>query len=240
MRGWTEPGRGRAAAVVAVALGVASAAMSAYWALGGTGLLDTVGGEIERWGRQRSAAVVFTLWALVIAKLAAAALPLVWVSRSSQHLPSWMRSRSVGALGWIVSIGLTIYGARCLRSRLAPCQTRATGSVGTGNVRTAAYRRRTTVRALVPALMSTSAARATRRVDPQHRGTSRPVIRQPWRPRRRSNSASGRSRRTRSRAEHRRGGATAGSRSRCDVVEVTSRRLLPRTRVVERVARSPW
>ena len=37
------------AAVIAASLGAASAAMSVYWALGGTALLDTVGGEIERW-----------------------------------------------------------------------------------------------------------------------------------------------------------------------------------------------
>jgi hypothetical protein len=41
------------AAVAAGVLGTASAAVSAYWALGGTELLDTVGGSIEEWGRDR-------------------------------------------------------------------------------------------------------------------------------------------------------------------------------------------
>ena len=41
------------AAVIAASLGAASGAVSAYWALGGTALIDTVGGEIERWGRER-------------------------------------------------------------------------------------------------------------------------------------------------------------------------------------------
>jgi hypothetical protein len=38
------------AASIAAALGTASAAVSAYWALGGTELLDTVGGDVEHWG----------------------------------------------------------------------------------------------------------------------------------------------------------------------------------------------
>lgn len=40
------------------ALGLASAATSAYWAVGGTRLLDTIGGELERWGRERGALVL--------------------------------------------------------------------------------------------------------------------------------------------------------------------------------------
>ena len=80
------------AAGIAASLGAASAAMSAYWALGGTALLDTVGGEIESWGRERSASVGATLWLITIAKLAAAVAPLVLV-------------------GWVVAIGLTAYGS---------------------------------------------------------------------------------------------------------------------------------
>ena len=67
------------AAVIAATLGAASAAMSAYWALGGTALLDTVGGEIERWGRERSADVVATLWLITVAKLLGGVAPLVLV-----------------------------------------------------------------------------------------------------------------------------------------------------------------
>ena len=64
---------------IATVLGAASAAVSAYWALGGTALLDTVGGEIERWGRERSADVVATLWVITVAKLVGAVAPLVLV-----------------------------------------------------------------------------------------------------------------------------------------------------------------
>jgi len=98
------------AAVIAAGLGVASAAMSAYWALGGTALLDTVGGEIERWGRERSASVVVTLWLITVAKLVGAVAPLVLVGVGARRLPAWARAQPMRVLGWIVAIGLTVYG----------------------------------------------------------------------------------------------------------------------------------
>jgi Protein of unknown function (DUF3995) len=98
------------AAVISAGVGAASAAMSAYWALGGTALLDTVGGEIERWGRERSAGVVVTLWLITVAKLGGAVAPLVLVGMGAGQLPSWTRARATRVLGWIVAIGLTAYG----------------------------------------------------------------------------------------------------------------------------------
>ena len=98
------------AAVIAASLGAASAAMSAYWALGGTALLDTVGGEIERWGRERSASVVATLWLITVAKLVGAVAPLVLVGVGARRLPPWTRAEPMRVLGWIVAIGLTAYG----------------------------------------------------------------------------------------------------------------------------------
>jgi hypothetical protein len=56
-------------------LGVAQAAISAYWALGGTALLDTVGSSVERAGRAGGAIVIVGLWAVVALKLVAAAMP---------------------------------------------------------------------------------------------------------------------------------------------------------------------
>jgi hypothetical protein len=81
------------AAVIAASLGAASAAMSAYWALGGTALLGTVGGEIERWGRERSAGVVATLWLITVAKLVGAVAPLVLVGVGAGRLPAWTRAQ---------------------------------------------------------------------------------------------------------------------------------------------------
>jgi Protein of unknown function (DUF3995) len=98
------------AAVISASLGAANAAVSAYWALGGTALIDTVGGEIERWGRDRSADVIATLWVITFAKLVAAVAPLVLVGVGAGRLPAWTRSRTMRALGWIVAIGLTVYG----------------------------------------------------------------------------------------------------------------------------------
>ncbi len=98
------------AAVIAAGLGAASAAVSAYWALGGMALLDTVGGEIERWGRERSAGVVVTLWVITVAKLVGAAAPLVLVGVGAGRLPAWTRARPMRVLGWVVAIGLTVYG----------------------------------------------------------------------------------------------------------------------------------
>ena len=96
------------AASIAAGLGTASAAVSAYWVLGGTALLDTIGGEIERWGRQRSAGVIVALWAIVVCKLIAARLPLVVAGVGSSRLPAW--TRAARHLGWAAALGLTVYG----------------------------------------------------------------------------------------------------------------------------------
>jgi hypothetical protein len=61
-------------------LAFASAAVSLYWTLGGTALLDTVGGEVERLARERSAGAVAFLAVVVVLKLAAGALAL-WLTR---------------------------------------------------------------------------------------------------------------------------------------------------------------
>jgi hypothetical protein len=98
------------AAVTSASLGATSAALSAYWALGGMALLDTIGGEIESWGRERSTEVVATLWVITVAKLVGAVAPLVLVGVGADRLPAWTRARPMRALGWIVAIGLTAYG----------------------------------------------------------------------------------------------------------------------------------
>ena len=103
-------GVGLVAAAIAAILGLASAAFSAYWALGGTALVDTVGGEIERWGRERSAGVIVTLWVIVVLKAMAAIAPLVFVGVGAGQLPAWTRGRWPRLLGWIAAVVLTIYG----------------------------------------------------------------------------------------------------------------------------------
>ena len=106
-----ESERGAAvAASIAAGLGAANAAVSAHWALGGTALLDTIGGEIERWGRERSAGVVVALWLIVVLKLVGAPAPLVLVGVGATRLPAWTRDRRARLVGWIAAIGLTLYG----------------------------------------------------------------------------------------------------------------------------------
>ena len=53
---------GLGAAWAAFALGLIYAVGSAYWGLGGSWLLDTVGASLARPGRSASAAVVLAVW----------------------------------------------------------------------------------------------------------------------------------------------------------------------------------
>jgi hypothetical protein len=96
--------------MLAAVLGLASAGVSAYWALGGEGLLNTVGGDIERWGRGQGATVVIVLWLIVGLKTIVAVAAPILVGVGYERLPSWTRGRVPRALGWIAALTLTIYG----------------------------------------------------------------------------------------------------------------------------------
>jgi hypothetical protein len=98
------------AAIGAALLGVASAGVSAYWAIGGTGLLDTIGGTIERWGRERAATVVVVLWFIVVLKIVVALAAPILSGIGSGRLPVWTTARLPRALGWIAAATLTVYG----------------------------------------------------------------------------------------------------------------------------------
>jgi hypothetical protein len=74
-------------------------------------LLDTVGGEIERWGRRRSLGVVVALWVIVVVKLVGAVAPLAFVGLGRAHPPTWTSGRRARVLGWLAAVGLTLYGA---------------------------------------------------------------------------------------------------------------------------------
>jgi len=80
--------------------------VSVYWGLGGTTLLDTVGGSLERGGRAGDLVVVLALWAAVALKVIAAALPLLAIYR----LGGARWQRLVWALAWIEAVVLVIYG----------------------------------------------------------------------------------------------------------------------------------
>jgi Protein of unknown function (DUF3995) len=85
-------------------LAFASAAVTAFWLLGGTLGLDTVGGEIEEQARERSAAAVAVLAVTLVAKLAAGALALA-LAGSGADSRRWLTT-----LGLVGGVGLALYG----------------------------------------------------------------------------------------------------------------------------------
>jgi hypothetical protein len=92
----------RAAAVTAAALAAASAVVSGYWTAGGTALLDTVGGAVERLARDRNGAALALGVGVVVVKLVAALLALAMRRRRDRPL------RVLALLGGVV---LVLWGA---------------------------------------------------------------------------------------------------------------------------------
>jgi hypothetical protein len=90
-------------AVAAAGLAFASAAVTAFWLLGGTLGLDTVGGEIEKQARERSAAALSVLAVTLVAKLAAGGLAL---ALAGSRTPD----RRLINLGLVGGAGLALYG----------------------------------------------------------------------------------------------------------------------------------
>jgi Protein of unknown function (DUF3995)/NYN domain len=88
------------AALAALGTGLAYAAISVYWGLGGTWLLDTVDGTLAR-----SSGALAAVWAAAVVKAVAAALPVCAVA---DLLPS--RRRLVRLLSWTEAVVLTGYG----------------------------------------------------------------------------------------------------------------------------------
>ncbi|HEY5317881.1 MAG TPA: DUF3995 domain-containing protein, partial [Solirubrobacteraceae bacterium] len=98
--------RARRAALVAGVVGLLYAGISAYWGLGGTWLLDTVGGSLEREGRSADALLIIAVWAAVVLKLIAVLLP--WLVVCGLVKVGWERVARV--LAWIEAGILTVYG----------------------------------------------------------------------------------------------------------------------------------
>ena len=91
----------RVAAVLAALLALASAGTTAYWTLGGTALLDTVGGSLESLARAGGGAAVLLGGAVVLAKLVAAVLALALLRRPD---------RPVRLLAGLAGALLTLWG----------------------------------------------------------------------------------------------------------------------------------
>lgn len=101
----TPPPAVIATAYGALALGLLNAAQSAYWALGGTAGLDSVGGPIEEMVRARAPLTLAFIWVVVAVKLAAAVLGIATVRVRS----GWWR-RPLLAMTWAAALVLTLYG----------------------------------------------------------------------------------------------------------------------------------
>lgn len=96
---------GQAACVV----GLAYAAVSLYWAAGGTWLLSTVGGTLAQPGHGRAAAIIVAIWAAVVLKLIGAIVPLASTQVTPLlSAPAWRRRLRV--LAWAEAAILTTYG----------------------------------------------------------------------------------------------------------------------------------
>jgi uncharacterized membrane protein len=87
-------------------VGLLYAAVSVYWGLGGTRLLDTVGGSLEEQGRAGNPGVMLAVWAAVVVKMIAAVLPLM----ALRGLSSPARDRAVWVLAWAEAAVLIVYG----------------------------------------------------------------------------------------------------------------------------------
>lgn len=86
----------------ASALMLVSAVISAYWAAGNTGLLDTIGGSMARWGRDGGANARLALAAIVVLKLVGAWLPLRAIRQPHRS--------AVRRLAWLEAGILAVYG----------------------------------------------------------------------------------------------------------------------------------
>jgi len=100
-----EERTGRAGAWGALLLGTLYAAVSVYWALGGTRLLETVGGTLEAQGRAGNPLLLAVVWLAVGLKLCAATIGLV--ARRSPWRHGWGLVRVVG---WSAGGILALYG----------------------------------------------------------------------------------------------------------------------------------
>jgi hypothetical protein len=99
------------AAAVASVLGLGSAVVSLGWGMGGTFLLDTVGGGIEQLALSRTPVALVAIVAVVALKVVAALLPGWAVSPDGSPVYPSARRRVVRALAWVEAVLLTGYGA---------------------------------------------------------------------------------------------------------------------------------
>ena len=102
--GWPTAGTVAAYAAAIVAFGYAL--MSLYWALGGHGLVSTIGGYVEQFARRGGALPVLIALAAALAKVAGGLLALALVRPWGRMMPGrWLLSGSVGTSALLVVYG---------------------------------------------------------------------------------------------------------------------------------------
>jgi uncharacterized protein DUF3995 len=108
-------------AYVAAAMAIASAVPSVFWTLGGTSLLDTVGGSIEQVARARSPSALALGAATSLAKLGAALLALALVRPWGRRVP-WRLAANALTSALLVTWGgaNVIIGALALTGVVSP------------------------------------------------------------------------------------------------------------------------
>jgi hypothetical protein len=98
--------RAAVAAYAATVFATGFAAVSLYWALGGTAGLSTLGGSLEHTARSRSALAVLGAWSAVGAKAAGAALALSLVRPWGGRIPQrWRLRASTGVSAVLIAYG---------------------------------------------------------------------------------------------------------------------------------------
>ena len=102
--GW--PAMGTVAAYVAAVVAFAYALVSLYWAVGGHGLISTVGGYVEQFARRGGAVPVLVALAATVAKVAGGLLALALVRPWGRVVPRrWLLLGSTGASVLLVAYG---------------------------------------------------------------------------------------------------------------------------------------
>lgn len=96
----------QAALFAAIAWAAAFAALSLYWAIGGEWAVDTIGGAVERLGREHDAAFVALLWVTAAFKVALAIPPLVLLRRPHDRRARWLTAA--------IAVLLVLYGTASL------------------------------------------------------------------------------------------------------------------------------
>lgn len=97
---------GRAAAYAASLAAFAYGLVSLYWALGGHGLISTVGGYVEQFAQRGGATAVLLAWAATVLKAAGGFLALALARPWGRLVPrAWLLTASAGASVLLVAYG---------------------------------------------------------------------------------------------------------------------------------------